>query len=177
MKPTSRNNGHLRSDDGHTHRQTDSKWPNENVHWNVEKRGFRPSQQQIQFRQWLNREGAFLYLWGFLSMLLFFFHIVSITDSTQTEYCSTFHCPSVCVCVSWVWHFWHIWRHKCHVNHQGNNQNHPGYLSRKDQTRQDPLLRPDQPDWFNMIKRIIKNINAEYAVFTLSCWNRFLSLM
>ena len=26
------------------------------------------------------------------------------------------------------------------------NQNHPGYLSSKDQTRQDHLLRPDQPD-------------------------------
>ena len=53
-------------------------------------------------------------------------------------------------------HFSHIKRHKCHVNHQGAhqtlyilNQNHPGYLSSKDQTRQDHLLRPDQPDhWF-----------------------------
>ena len=26
------------------------------------------------------------------------------------------------------------------------NQNHPGYLSSKDQTRQDHFLRPDQPD-------------------------------
>ena len=99
MKPTSRNNGHLRSDDGHTHRQTDSKWPNENVHWNVEKRGFRPSQQQIQFRQWLNREGAFLYLWGFLSMLLFFFisFQLRILLKQNTALLSTVR-PCVCVC-------------------------------------------------------------------------------
>ena len=50
-------------------------------------------------------------------------------------------------------HFSHRQRHKCHDNHQGThqtlyilNQNHPGYLSSKDQTRQDHLLRPDQPD-------------------------------
>ena len=47
------------------------------------------------------------------------------------------------------------------------NQNHPGYLSSKDQTRPDHLLRPDQPDhWFWLW--IIKNINAESSVFTLS---------
>ena len=49
------------------------------------------------------------------------------------------------------------------------NQNHPGFLSSKDQTRQDHLLRPDQLDhWFWLW--IIKNINAESAVFTLSCY-------
>ena len=49
------------------------------------------------------------------------------------------------------------------------NQNHHGYLSSKDQTRQGHLLRPDhQPHhWFWLW--IIKNINAEYALFTLSC--------
>ena len=37
--------------------------------------------------------------------------------------------------------------------------------------RQDHLLRPDQPNhWFWLIKRVIKKINAESAVFTLSCF-------
>ena len=45
------------------------------------------------------------------------------------------------------------------------NQNHPGYLSSKDQTRQGHLLRPDH--WFWLW--IVKNINAESALFTLSC--------
>ena len=43
-----------------------------------------------------------------------------------------------------------------------------------DQTRQDCLLRLDQPGhWFWRIKRIIKKINAEFApvVSTLSCWS------
>ena len=41
------------------------------------------------------------------------------------------------------------------------------------QTRQDHLLRPDQPDHlFWLIKRIIKKINAEFAVFTLSCFKK-----
>ena len=75
-----------------------------------------------------------------------------IAASAQTEYCPTFHCPCVC----------HrrdispIQGHKCHVIHQGThqtlyilNQNHSGYLSSKDQTRQDHLLHPDQPNhWF-----------------------------
>ena len=79
-----------------------------------------------------------------------------IADSAQTEYCTTFHCPCVCVSVCHkrdISHFSHILTHKCHVNHQGThqtlyilNQNHPGYLSSKDQTRQDHLLCPDQPD-------------------------------
>ena len=63
------------------------------------------------------------------------------------------------------------------MNHQGThqtlyilNQNHPGYLSSKDQTRQDQLLRPDQPDHWLWLW-IIKNINSESAVFTLSCFN------
>ena len=52
------------------------------------------------------------------------------------------------------------------------NQNHPGYLSSKDQTRQGHLLRPDH--WFWLW--IIKNINAESALFTLSCvWMNFLT--
>ena len=79
-------------------------------------------------------------------------------------------------------HFSHIWGHKCHVNHQGAhqtqyimNQNHPGYPFSKDQTRQDHLFRPDQPNHrFWLIKRIIKNINAEPALFTLSFLNLFL---
>ena len=48
------------------------------------------------------------------------------------------------------------------------NQNHPGFLSSKDQTRQDHVLCPDQPDHWLWLW-IIKNINAESAVFTLSC--------
>ena len=51
------------------------------------------------------------------------------------------------------------------------NQNHPGYLSSKDQTRQGHLLRPDH--WFWLW--IIKNRNAESALFTLSCYMDFLS--
>ena len=40
-------------------------------------------------------------------------------------------------------------------------------------TRQDHLLRPDQRDHlFWLIKRIIKKINAESAVFTLSCFHK-----
>ena len=81
---------------------------------------------------------------------------VEIADSAQTEYCPTFHCSCVRLSVCHrrdISHFSHIYRHKCHVKHQGThqtlyilNQNHPGYLSSKDQTRQDHLLRPDQPD-------------------------------
>ena len=71
--------------------------------------------------------------------------------------------------------------HKCHFNHQRThqtlyilNRNHPSYLSRKDHTRQDHVLCPDQPDHlFWLIKRIIKKINAESAVFTLSCFQVF----
>ena len=60
------------------------------------------------------------------------------------------YCPCVRVFVCHrrdISHFSHIQRHKCHVNHQGThqtlyilNQNHPGYLSSKDQTRQDHLF-------------------------------------
>ena len=75
----------------------------------------------------------------------------NFADSAQTEYCSTFHCSFVRHRRD-ISHFSHIWRHKCHVNHQGThqtlyilNQNHLGYLSSKDQTRQNHLLHPDQP--------------------------------
>ena len=68
--------------------------------------------------------------------------------------------PSVCHMHD-ISHFSHFISHiclishiyKCHVNHQGThqtlyilNQNHPCYLSSIDQTRQDHLLRPYQPD-------------------------------
>ena len=57
------------------------------------------------------------------------------------------------------------------------NQNHSGYVSSKDQTGQDHLLRPDQPNhWFWLIKRIIKKINAESALFTLSCLSCHVSI-
>ena len=45
-----------------------------------------------------------------------------------------------------------------------------GYLSSKDQTRQDHPLCPGQPNHrFWLIKRISKNINSESAVISLSC--------
>ena len=95
--------------------------------------------------------------------------ILRILLKQNTALLSTVH-----VCVTGVTH---IQGHKCHVNHQGTHQtlyilnpNHPGYLSSKDQTKQDLLLRPDQPDHlFRLIKRIIKKIYAESAVLTLSC--------
>ena len=74
----------------------------------------------------------------------------SFADSVQTEYCSTF-LLSVCMSVTGVtFHISHIYKGiNAMLNHQTLyilNQNHPGYLSSKDQTRQDHLLCPDQPD-------------------------------
>ena len=80
---------------------------------------------------------------------------VPIADSAQTEYCPTFHCLSVCPSVTGVTsHISHIYKGiNAMLIIRGPikpyvyilNQNHPGYLSCKDQTRQDLLLYPDQP--------------------------------
>ena len=105
-----------------------------------------------------------------------YFEYCGFCSNRILHYFPLFAC--VCACHRRnISHFWHIQRHKCHVNNQGTyqtlynyilNQNHHGYLSSKDQTRQDHLLCPDQPDHWLWLW-IIKNINAESAVFTLSC--------
>ena len=113
---------------------------------------------------------------------LIFLTSLNFADSAQTEYCTTFHCssvrPSVCPCVTGV---------TSHISHIYKGINAMWiirgpikpcifwikiilafFLSSKDQTRQDHLLRPDQPyHWLWLW--IIKIINAESAVFTLSC--------
>ena len=104
---------------------------------------------------------------------------LSIADSAQTEYCTTFHCSFVRQSVCHRRDISHF-SHKCHVNHQGThqtlyilNQNHPGYLSSKDQTREDHLLRPDQPDhwlWLWIIKNIMLNPQCLLCLVILLSW-------
>ena len=103
---------------------------------------------------------------------VFFLHFCGFSSNWILHYFPLFVCSSVTGVTSHISHIYKGINAMLIITHQTLyilNQNHPGYLSSKDQTRQDHLLRPDQPyHWLWLW--IIKNINAESAVFTLSCY-------
>ena len=77
---------------------------------------------------------------------------ILIADSAQTEYCSTFHCSSVSPCVTGVTsRISHIYKginakliiRATHQTLYILIQNHPVYLSSKDQARQEHRFHPD----------------------------------
>ena len=59
----------------------------------------------------------FFYFCRFLCMGWGCFEYKIIADSAQTEYCTTFHCPSVCVSQAWHLNFSQLFDDLGHENH------------------------------------------------------------
>ena len=56
-------------------------------------------------------------LLNILDSIEWIFFWMNIADSAQTEYCTTFHCPSVCVSQAWHLNFSQLFDDLGHVNH------------------------------------------------------------
>ena len=87
-----------------------------------------------------------------------------IADSAQTEYCSTFHFPSVCR--RDISHFSNVYRHICHMSHQRIRQ-----IIHDSSSLTRPPWLPRSPWLFlpNLTTLAIKQIHSESALITQSC--------